>query len=78
MTLAEANTEHLRKHLDQLGHITILNGAMYKSHLVGYVRAINGDHFTFEDVETSERFRLPLPATFKKICKKQGAELKNE
>lgn len=76
MTLKEINAEHLRKHLNQLGHITVLNNMMYKSHLVGYIREVDGDHFIFADNDTNEQFRLPLPASFKKISQKQAVELK--
>ena len=67
MTLKEVNTEHLRKHLNQHGRLTVINGAGYKLTLFGYIRAVCDDYMDFEDNETGERFTLPLPATFKKI-----------
>lgn len=77
MTLKEINTEHLRKHLNQLGYITHINKGFYKDHLVGYIREVDDEHFVMEDNETGQRFTFPLPATFKKINKKKEVELKN-
>jgi hypothetical protein len=77
MTLKEINTEHLRKHLNQHGQITVINKAGYKDTLFGYVREVTKDTFIIEDNETGQRFTFPLPATFKKIPLKKEVELKN-
>lgn len=71
MTIAEVNTDHLARHLNQLGYITVLNSKMYKCHLVGYIRSIYDTYFIMEDNETGQYFKLPLPATFKKIPEKK-------
>jgi hypothetical protein len=67
MTLKEVNTEHLRKHMNQHGRLTVINSVGYRHILFGFIRNVCDDYVLWEDNETGERFTLPLPATFKKI-----------